>query len=159
MATTAQLTKRYGAAYPRSAAFETRWMEMYTLPIWLKPHFATVYEGKPVTRIWMNKDAIEPFEAVMHELVCTGLIHEIKTYDGCYNPRLMRGLNTPSVHSWGLAFDFNAKLNPLGKAPYGPGMFTREFVAVWKKHGFTAGADFGKGRSDAMHFEFTRKAV
>lgn len=158
MATTAQLTARYGVAYPRSAAFEQRWMVMYNLPAWLLPFFSKVYQGKAVTRIWMNKDAVAPFEAVMRELVDTGLIREIKTYDGCYNPRLMRGLNTPSVHSWGLAFDFNAALNPLGKEPYQPGMFTRAFVNVWKKHGWTAGADFGRGRADSMHFEFTKLA-
>ncbi|WP_229728889.1 M15 family metallopeptidase [Hymenobacter glacieicola] len=132
---------------------------MYKFPDWLKPHFATAYGGQPVTRIWMNKDAVTPFEAVMRELVDTGRIKEIKTYDGCYNPRLMRGLNAPSVHSWALAFDFNAKQNPLGKAPYQAGMFTREFVAIWKKHGFRAGADFGAGRADSMHYEYVALAV
>lgn len=158
MSTTARLTARYGSAYPRSPAFEKRWMKMVDIPDWLEPHFATLYQGKAITRIWMNKDAEQPFLAVMRELVDSGLIEELKTYDGCYNPRLMRGLRTASVHSWGLAFDFNARQNPLGKAPYQPGMFSREFVAVWKRHGFTAGADFGRGRSDAMHFEYTAAA-
>lgn len=159
MATTAQLIARYGNPVKDQNSFVKKWMVMYTLPVWLLEHFPKAYNGVHVTRIYMNKEAQKPFEAVMHDLVCTGLIKELKSYDGCWNVRNMRGTSVPSVHSWGLAFDFNAKLNPLGvKWGSRPGMFSKSFLDVWAKHGWTVGAYFGGGRSDAMHFQYTKPA-
>ena len=87
-----------------------------------------------LTRQWLNQDIVAPFEAVLHELVETGLIRELKTYDGGWVVRNMRGTQVPSWNSWGLAVDFNAQLNPLGVA-WGsrPGMFSAAFLAVWRK--------------------------
>jgi hypothetical protein len=162
MATTQQLIKRYGnpaASETAKAEFGKRWMQLYTFPAWLVPHFppAPGVAGR-ITRQWINKEVIAPFEAVMRELVDTGLIRELKTYDGCWVVRNMRGTSVPSMHSWGVALDFNAKLNPLGVA-WGSraGMFSSAFLAVWRKHGWTCGADWKVPRGDAMHFEYTKQ--
>ena len=161
MATTAQLLKRYGnpAASPAAqAAFARQWLVRYTFPAWLVPHFPPA-PGMPgrLTRQWLNQDIVAPFEAVLHELVKTGLIRELKTYDGGWVVRNMRGTSVPSRHSWGLAVDFNAQLHPLGVA-WGsrPGMFSAAFLAVWRQYGWSCGADWQAPRSDAMHFEYTR---
>lgn len=140
---------------PESSAFVSKWLQRFTLPadvaaVW--PHYPGL--DKPITAIYMNKFAFEPLIAVIRELIQTGLIKELLTYDGCLNVRLKRGVNEYSIHSWGLALDFNAALNPLGQRMGSkPKMFTPAFLAVWRKHGWTCGADFS--RPDGMHFQYT----
>ena len=65
--------------------------------------------------------------------------------------RAIRGTNTPSNHSWGLAIDINAPANPM----------TDRLVTdmpswmpdLWKSKMFRWGGDY-RGRKDAMHYEF-----
>lgn len=153
MLTTAQLIARYGnpaAGEVAKGAFARKWIVLYTFPSWLVAHFPPAPGvATRITRAWVNRDVVKPFEAVMRELVETGLIQELKTYDGCWVVRNMRGLSTPSRHSWGIAFDFNARQNPLG----GRVTFSAAFLAVWRKHGFACGADWKMPRTDGMHFE------
>lgn len=144
------------AAYgdPSKPAFQKKWLEIFTLPPDIASSFPP-YPGVPhVTRIQMNKFAWPAFCAVMRELIATGLSKEFKTYDGCVNLRLKRGINEYSIHSWGLALDFNANLNPLGRAKGARGTWSEKFLAVWRKHGWVCGADW-TGRPDGMHFQFT----
>lgn len=65
--------------------------------------------------------------------------------------RPIRGTNTPSNHSWGLAVDLNSLANPMGDALVTdmPGWM----VELWKSKKFRWGDDY-RGRKDAMHFEF-----
>ena len=133
------------------AAFTAKHMVLYNFPDWLLPHWPK-YMKQGVKRQWLNRDVVAPLEAVFRELISSKLVAELKTYDGCWVIRQMRQGGSPSSHSWGLAFDFNAALNPQGKKYVaGAGMFTPAFVAVWKKHGFIAGADFAL--ADLMHFQ------
>ena len=69
-----------------------------------------------VTRIEMHTFAWEPFCAVFRELIATGLVKELHTYDGCGNLRKKRGINEWSIHSWYLALDFDQALEPLNGA-------------------------------------------
>jgi hypothetical protein len=64
--------------------------------------------------------------------------------------RMIRGGNTPSNHSWGVAIDMNTDVHSLGskKTDMPP-----EFVAIMKSLGFVWGGDW-RGRPDPMHFEF-----
>ena len=65
--------------------------------------------------------------------------------------RPIRGTQTPSNHSWGLAVDINAPANPM----------TNRLVTdmpawmpqLWKSKQFRWGGDY-KSRPDAMHYEF-----
>ena len=156
MSDTANCVAHYGD--PAKPAFQNKWLRIYTLPADIAAHFPP-YPGVPhVSRIQMNTFAWEPFCAAFRELISTGLVKELKTYDGCVNLRYKRNqAEIPanrSIHSWGLALDFNAKLNPLGVVQGSrPGMFTKAFLDVWRRHGWTAGADF----RDGMHFQFTNK--
>jgi len=154
METPASMTAKYGDPRIGTAAWAKKWLATYKLPDWLLPHFPPLYDGSKVTRIQMHKDAVAPFEAAMKELVDTGLIKELKSYYGCWVVRNMRGLNTPSIHSWGCAWDFNANTNPLGKSwtPGKNGMFSQRFIEVMQKH-LDCGAYWKGSRCDAMHFQ------
>lgn len=140
---------------PSKPAFAAKWLVRHELPESVKPYFPKYGAIRP-TAVYMNKFATAALDAVLLELLATGLIKELKTYDGCHNVRLKRGLNEYSIHSWGLALDFNALLNALGVA-WGskPGMFSKAFLDVWRKHGWICGADFTRG--DSMHFQYTSK--
>jgi len=155
MQTQAQLQlARYGnpaASKEAKTEFTNKWMVLYDFPDWLLPYWPK-YLKQGVKRQWLNKEVIGPLEAVFQELISTGLVKELKTYDGAWVIREMRQGGTISAHSFGIAFDFNASLNPQGvKLGSRKGMFTQEFINVWKRHGFMAGSEFPL--PDAMHFQ------
>lgn len=105
--------------------------------------------NKGTTKIFCNLAMHEPLREVFGALIGAGLHLELKTFDGCFNVRPVRGVpNVMSVHSWGLALDFNAKDNPLG----GESTWSPDFVQVWKDAGFVWGGDFK--RKDPMHFQY-----
>lgn len=150
---TKKLIERYGNPMKDRAAFEKKHMTLWYLP----KDIIQAIPALPV-RLYCNKDLIKPLEAALRELIQNDyankvgtLDDEILTFDGCFNIRLIRGSKTePSVHSWGLAIDLNAYKNQLGQ----PVTFSKELLAVFRKHGFTCGADFK--RLDGMHFEYTK---
>lgn len=70
---------------------------------------------------------------------------------GGYNPRNIRGTNTPSQHAFGRAIDVNWHDNAQGTRGAIPAELARELAA---KHGMTWGGDWK--RPDPMHFEIAR---
>lgn len=127
---------------------EKRWMELIVIPPFLK-HVKNSITNKPWTKVYCNKDMSEVLIETLVLLHQRDLTKEIKTFDGCYNPRWVRGRpGVISWHSWGLALDLNAKDNPLG----GECNFSKEFLTVWREMGWTVGADFK--RVDAQHFQW-----
>lgn len=124
-------------------------------PDWIKPVavpdkiLLRSYLSKPVYRIFCNVDAHEPLKDAFSRLILSGCSKELETFDGCFNVRWVRGHPGQfSFHSWGVAFDFNARANPLG----GKSTWTPEFVKCFKDAGFVWGGDF-KSRSDPQHFQ------
>jgi hypothetical protein len=112
-------------------------------------------------RIYCNKMMVSPLLRVLQELNEESLLDEIKTWDGLYNLRYMRGSKSVlSRHSWGLAVDLNATWNPLVKVtPQNRAQlrkkhvkWSEKFLQVWRDNGFDCGADW-KDRLDGMHFE------
>jgi hypothetical protein len=86
-----------------------------------------------------------------------GLLHHIKSWEGMYVPRFIRGSrSTLSNHAFGSAFDINYTGNELGRvpAPVGTINSVRELVPLAHKHGFYWGGHFSRG--DGMHFEVAR---
>lgn len=84
------------------------------------------------------------------------VLHEIKTFDGCFNIRPIRGARAWSLHSWAVAVDFNAKDNPFGVSSEeaqkrGLTPFTEAFIKCWEETGWDAGARWGY--ADGMHFQ------
>jgi hypothetical protein len=114
-------------------------------------------------KIYCNKRVVAPLEAAFRAVIAEGVQGEIKTWDGCFNVRKMRGKNILSMHSFGIAIDMNAAWNPLIKV----GVLDREilkkqyvqwsekFLNCWRSNGWTCGADW-KTILDGMHFEYTK---
>lgn len=109
-------------------------------------------------KIYCNKKITSDLLNVFEELTKTELIREIVTYDGCFNPRYIRGMESRKIlsnHAFGTALDFNAALNPLGfsrnklEKP-----FSVQFTDIWKMFNFQNGFVFN--RPDGMHFEYTK---
>jgi peptidoglycan hydrolase-like protein with peptidoglycan-binding domain len=87
-----------------------------------------------------------------------GLMHLVKTWDGSWVPRFIRGSRTTlSNHAYGSAFDINARWNPLGArgATRGAVGSVYDLVAIANEHDFFAGLHF-ESRPDPMHFELAR---
>lgn len=113
-----------------------------------------IKKGSPVRGFYCHKLLVSVFQSVFEEIVLAGLTDEIKTFDGCFNIRKIRGSSTNmSLHSWAIAIDLNYKGNELGNSK--PEMDPR-IIAIFEKHGFYWGGNFK--RKDGMHFEyFTRQ--
>lgn len=109
------------------------------------------YQGNPWSlRIYGHELLEDPLRRAMRLLVEHGLNREWQTFDGCLNIRLRKGGSKPSVHSWGLAIDLNARENPYGAEP----VLSPEFVSCFTEAGFTWG---GTWRTpDGMHFQIPR---
>ncbi|MBV5334406.1 MAG: M15 family metallopeptidase [Sulfuricurvum sp.] len=101
-------------------------------------------------RIYCNKDLVEPLSKAFKALIETGNVTELKTWDGCFNIRTIRGSSTMSLHSWGVAVDLNAFENGLGKIP----RLSDGFVLCFTQNGFDWGGRFG--RPDGMHFQLQK---
>ena len=84
---------------------------------------------------------------VIETMIARNVIQELKTFDGCWNVRLMTSGRSFSVHSWGLALDFNAASNG-----YGDGWsFSDEYYKCWADHGWEVGSLWGT--PDGMHVQ------
>jgi hypothetical protein len=106
------------------------------------------YEGNPWGhRIYANYIMEEPLRKAFSLIVERGLASELHTYDGCFNIRRMKSGSSLSVHSWGLAVDFNAAENPFG----GSVNFSDAFIRCFADAGFEAGALWRT--KDGMHFQ------
>lgn len=136
MVTSAQALKKYGepsASNPN--------MILWDVPTELEI-------GVIPKKIYCNKDLVKPLQAAFKSLIDTGYVKELKTWDGCFNIRKKRGLNTMSLHSWGIAIDVNAFENGLGQIP----KLSAGFVKCFTDNGFTWGGTW-PNRPDGMHFQ------
>jgi len=98
-------------------------------------------------RLYCNKLMVIPLTQAFKNLIDTGCVNELKTWDGCFNVRKKRGLSSMSMHSWGLAIDVNAAWNGLGVVP----VLSKEFVKCFTDAGFDWGGTWL--RKDGMHFQ------
>jgi hypothetical protein len=98
-------------------------------------------------KLYCNKDIIAPLTQAFKNLISRGKVSELKTFDGCFNIRKKRGLNSMSLHSWGIAIDVNAAWNALGAQP----TLSPEFVKCFIDAGFDWGGTWT--RKDGMHFQ------
>ena len=98
-------------------------------------------------KIYCNRDMVAPLQKAFENLIRTGRVKELKTWDGCFNIRKKRGLSSMSLHSWGIAVDVNAFENGLGKEP----KLSAGFVKCFTDAGFHWGGTWR--RKDGMHFQ------
>jgi len=134
MVTSAQALKKYGD--PTKESSMTLWDVPKELEIGVLPK-----------RLYCNKDMILPLTKAFKNLISTGCVKELKTWDGCFNIRKKRGLTSMSLHSWGIAIDVNAAWNGLNMTP----KLSKEFVNCFTTAGFDWGGTWT--RKDGMHFQ------
>lgn len=113
--------------------------------MWDVPGFLEV--GVIPKRIYCNRDLVMPLSKAFQELIRTGHVNELKTWDGCFNIRKKRGGSTMSLHSWGVAVDLNAYANCFGCRP----QLSAGFVKCFTDNGFDWGGTWRK--PDGMHFQ------
>lgn len=108
-------------------------------------------------KVWLHRKAQKQLLALFAAWEAAKLLGRIKTWDGLYNPRLVRGSTTSlSNHAYGTAMDLCARWNGLGVTPPAVGQpgSVRELVPLAEQYGFFWGGNFD--RHDGMHFEVAR---
>lgn len=136
MVTSQQCFKKYGD--PTLESHMTLWDVPTNLEIGVIPK-----------KIYCNEDMVQPLSKALQNLITTGCVSQLKTWDGCFQVRKKRGLSSMSLHSWGIAVDVNAAWNALGATP----TLTPEFVKCFTDAGFEWGGTWT--RKDGMHFQLT----
>ena len=102
----------------------------------------------PATKIFINKDLKNKLYNAFKELETNNLQSEIKTFDGCFQQRTVRGSDMISLHSWAMAIDINASTEKLGQVK---STLSPKFIEIMLKNGLFWGGNY-KGRKDPMHF-------
>ena len=146
-----RLRDRFGDPMNDPRPFETKWMMTW----FCKKEF----DELPFHKVYANRLLIPHLQRVFQDLHDKNQLREIKSYGGCWNPRYVRGYEKKkieSIHTWGLAVDFNVSDNPLGMSydeaiAKGLTPFTPEFQQTWRDAGWICGIDFRRG--DGMHFQ------
>ncbi len=109
-------------------------------------------------KILFHRKAAAALSELLTEWQTKGLSNQVLTFQGSFAPRLIRGERGSSVlsnHAFGLAFDINARWNPLGAQPAlrGERGCVFDLVPIANRHGFFWGGHFNR-RKDGMHFEY-----
>lgn len=138
MVTSAQCLAKYG-----EPSVKNKWLVLWDVP-------AELEIGIIPKRIYCNKDMVGPLTQAFKNLIATGAVKELKTWDGCFNIRKMRGLSSMSLHSWAIAIDVNAFENGLGHVP----KLSAKFVKCFTDAGFDWGGTWK--RKDGMHFQLAK---
>lgn len=145
---------------PLTRGDEGKYMVMWDVP-------AELEIGVIPKRLYCNKAIIEPLSKAFKNLIDRGLVNELKTFDGCFNIRIIRGYEKKydqlikagkydeaakliSLHAWGVAIDVNAAWNGLGKVP----TLSAAFVKCFTDAGFDWGGNWT--RKDGMHFQLSK---
>ena len=90
------------------------------------------------------------FQAAFGKLAERGLSKTLKTFDGCFNPRNMRGSDNWSTHSWAIAIDLDAPWNRFGQTSF---QMSEQIAQCFEEEGFIWGGRWHL-RPDAMHFQY-----
>ena len=138
MITSSECLKKFGD--PTNPKNEANYMVLFDVPTHLEI-------GVIPKKIYCNKLLVQPLLDAFENLIDRKFVNELRTWDGCFNIRKKRGLNSLSLHSWGLAIDVNAAWNQLGKV----GTLSNGFGKCFTDAGFYWGKNFK--RLDYMHFE------
>lgn len=145
--TRAECASRYGQIIDGKWADEAKHCVTVYVPELISKVCVNTLARAPWTRVYCNRAMARPLSKALQNVIDRGVIHELQTFDGCYNVRMIRGSKTElSAHAWALAIDLNAQLNPLGR----PSAFSPEFVKCFTDEEWIWGGSFE--RLDAQHF-------
>ncbi len=153
---------------PMDASLPSRAWEAANLTT-VAPPFQMFYAGKPVKHVRVHKKCSDSLMRVFKTIWTLAGQHQrivdqwgASVYAGAYNYRLMRGLNTLSMHSYGCAIDLDPARNGLhDRTPH----FTAScpVAQAFRSEGWTWGGDWdGDGssadepRCDGMHWQAAR---
>lgn len=140
MLTSAQALAKFGDPKLNEAKHMVMWDVPTALEIGVIPK-----------KLYCNRAIVLPLEQAFKNLIATDFVDELKTWDGCFNIRPMKGKKTlPSLHSWGLAIDLNAAWNGYNK----PTNLSAGFVKCFKDAGFDWGGDWSI--KDGMHMQLAK---
>jgi len=107
------------------------------------------FEGTQVTRVTCHTKLATIFPATLQKIFAAGLWPKLHSYGGGFQFRPMRGLSSLSLHTWGIAWDFDPEHNLLGTH----GTMDTSIVNIFERDGFMWGGHF-TGRKDPMHFQW-----
>lgn len=141
MITPQQCEERFGKP---DVSFERKYMTVFVVPDAVRVLIPALPK-----RIYCHKLLVAPLKEALENLILNCVEDELKTWDGCFNVRLMRGGTEWSIHSWALAIDVNAATNALGAKP----TLSKAFVKSFKDAGFDWGGEWK--RKDGMHFQLS----
>jgi len=127
-------------------------------------HYIAWNPAKSTTKVKCHKLVAERYVAILEEVLkeygqeaITNL--HLDQFGGCFSdpPRKMRGGNLLSVHSWGIAFDYDPIRNQL-KSSLANAEFARleykTWMNIWRKYGAIS---LGEVKNyDWMHFQFSK---
>ena len=103
----------------------------------------------------VHEGAAPSLVRALSEIERRGWTGKIRSFEGGFEPRLVRGSgsssNNLSSHAYGTSIDVNAGTNPQGGSPTAD---QRDLAGVFERHGWYWGARFSN--PDPMHFEFVR---
>ncbi len=163
--TNAQRVKRFGrfrfVATPKPGNPEA----IRILDGWAEAHIVVVrcpqLERFGHESVRMHRQAAEPFRELWRQWEAANLLDRLKTWNGSWAPRFKRGRAgggeaALSNHSWGNAFDVDARLYPLGKVVVADAPI-RALVPIAESLGWFWGGNF-RSRADGMHWEYTGAA-
>lgn len=107
-------------------------------------------------RLFCHRLAVEPLKMLWKAWEAEGLSELVLSFDGLYNPRVVRGGSALSEHAFGAAFDINARWNPYRRDPSPPGALgsVAPLVRIANRLGW-----WWRGHStprDGMHFCLVR---
>lgn len=111
--------------------------------------------------VMLHRKVVPSFRAAMDDILDDGLIGYLLTWDGGFVARHI-GWNPArqlSSHSWGIAFDVNARWNAYGSKPAehdAPGS-VHALVPILEKHGWAWGGRWNT--PDGMHFEHSGEGL
>lgn len=141
-----ELAERFGPIVDMTWANQGDHMGWLPVPPELQPFLLSM--GRPVERIYCNREMMDPLFGAFQRILVRGLKQQVKSYGGCFAIRQSRGRSALSVHSWGMAIDLNPETNRLGE----PGDMPPELVQCFTDAGFIWGGSWH--RPDPMHFQY-----
>lgn len=141
--------KRYGQIINGIWENEEEWCMALPIPSYIAQSWINTATSRPTNHVYCNKDMAPSLLRALINLHDRGILSELKTFDGCYMVRDIRGVpGKVSAHAYAGAIDLNAKENRLGR----PCVLSDGFKQCFKDEGFTCGADFI--RIDGMHMSW-----
>lgn len=118
------------------------------------PELANV-KGANKGRITLHRKIADPFQRLVKAWKDAGVLEDVVSWEGTYNPRFVRGSTTGiSTHAYAASFDLNATGNGLNETPLPLGKrgSVLRLVPIAERLGWAWGGRFK--RIDGMHFEY-----